>query len=229
MGASSVMIGEGRHVPLKYKVSPRAKRLSLRLSPRDTSFVLTVPPRATSSQIDAFLQQCRPWAERQFQKIARTLSIQPGKTIALHGIEYHCVTDPLRRKPVLCQATQTLRLPSRYAQKDLHETFRKVAEEVLSPYAYKAAARLGQGVKKITIRDTKSRWGSCSAQKTISLNWRLILAPAEVAHYVCVHEAVHLLHMNHSQAFWEKVAELCPLYRTHQKWLKAHGPSLMCV
>ncbi len=223
----TVFTCQGQDIPLKYKPSQRAKRLSLRLSPKDVSLVLTVPPRTTTSQITAFLNRCTPWVENQLKKVAKTISIKPGEKVTLHGTTFECMMDPLRRKPALCQTTQTLHLPPRCGQKDLHDVFKKMAIETLTPYVEKAALALGQRIEKISIRDTKSRWGSCSAGKTISLSWRLILAPPEVAQYVCIHEATHLLHMNHSQAFWKVVGDLCPGYKSCQKWLKAHGPSLM--
>lgn len=225
----TVFTCQGQDIPLKYKPSQRAKRLSLRLSPKDASLVLTVPPRATPSQITAFLKQCTPWVENQLRKVAKTISIKAGGKVTLHGTIFECMVDPLRRKPALCQVTKTLHLPPRCGQKDLYDVFKKMAIETLTPYVEKAAMTLGQRIEKISIRDTKSRWGSCSAGKTISLSWRLILAPPEVAHYVCIHEAAHLLHMNHSRTFWKVVAELCPGYKSCQKWLKAHGPSLMRV
>ena len=139
------------------------------------------------------------------------------------------MTDPLRRKPVLCKTTHTLRLPPQYSQEALYDLLKKTASEQLAPYVIKAGQMLEQKIKKITFRDTKTRWGSCSAQKSISLNWRLILAPPDVAQYVCAHEASHLLHMNHSKAFWNIVEGLCPAYKTHRKWLKQQGQSLMRV
>lgn len=227
--ALSVFTCEGQDIPLKYKLSLRAKRLSLRLSSKDALLVLTVPSAATPFQIKAFLHKCVPWVAKQFKKTAKPLSIKAGEKICLHGTVFQCVVDPLRRKPALSQTTQTLHLPLRYQQKDLYALLKKKAEEALLPYVIKAALALGQRVEKVTLRDTKSRWGSCSAKKTISLSWRLILAPPEVAQYVCVHEAAHLLHMNHSQAFWQAVSALCPAYRIHRKWLKTHGTALMQV
>ncbi len=216
-----------KDIPLKYKPNPRAKRLSLRLSVKDASLVLTVPPRATSSQITAFLQQSALWVENQLPKLEKTVSLRPGDSLFIFGTTFHCVKDPLRKKPVLCHITQTLRLPSKLKEKDLYSLFKKKAEDCLVPYLEEAVRRLGQRVEKITIKDPRSRWGSCSARKTISLSWRLVLAPPEVAQYVCVHEAAHLLHMNHSKTFWRAVGELCPAYRSHKKWLKLHGPRLM--
>lgn len=214
-------------IPLTHKPSLRAKRLSLRLSSKEGILVLTVPPRTTPSQISIFLKQCGPWVDRQMAKISKPMRIEPGMDVNIHGEVFRCTIDPLRRKPVLCEATKTLRVPPLFLQTDLHNYFKKLADKILPDYVLKAAKLLGQQVEKISIRDQKTRWGSCSGQKTISLSWRLILAPPEVAHYVCVHEAVHLLHMNHSPAFWKAVESLCPAYKIHKKWLKIHGPSLM--
>lgn len=80
---------------------------------------------------------------------------------------------------------------------------------------------------RITIRDQKTRWGSCSAKGTLSFNWRLMLAPPAILDYVVVHELCHLTHMNHSTAFWQAVAEVYPDYRTARKWLKDHGQELV--
>ncbi|MDE7178557.1 MAG: M48 family metallopeptidase [Lachnospiraceae bacterium] len=85
----------------------------------------------------------------------------------------------------------------------------------------------GGNYQRITIRDQKTRWGSCSAKGTLSFNWRLMLAPPAVLDYVVVHELCHLTHMNHSKAFWALVESACPDYRAHRKWLKEHGQELI--
>ncbi|MCM1268886.1 MAG: M48 family metallopeptidase [Bacteroidales bacterium] len=84
----------------------------------------------------------------------------------------------------------------------------------------------GGKYERITIRDQKTRWGSCSAKGTLSFNWRLMLAPPAVLDYVVVHELCHLTHMDHSKAFWTLVESVCPDYRIHRKWLKEHGQEL---
>lgn len=223
----TVFTCEGKDVSLVHRPNPRAKRLSLRLSSKEGSFVLTTPPRATASQINGFLKQCTPWITKQLAKLSKNISLEPGADVTLNGEVFRCLVDPLRRKPVLCKMTQTLRLPPRCVKEDVYELLKKTAEKILFPSVLTVADGLGQRVEKITIRDQKSRWGSCSGRKTISLNWRLILAPPEVAHYVCVHEVAHLLHMNHSSAFWKVVGDVCPAYQSHKKWLKINGPSLM--
>ena len=84
----------------------------------------------------------------------------------------------------------------------------------------------GGSVKRIIIRDQKTRWGSCSETGTISFNWRLMLAPPDVLDYVVIHELCHLTHMNHSQEFWNKVASIDPDYKKHVAYLKTHEDDL---
>ncbi len=88
------------------------------------------------------------------------------------------------------------------------------------------AARLGRGYRSLTLRDTRSRWGSCSAAGGLMFSWRLILAPPEILDYVAAHEVAHLAEMNHSPAFWRVVAGLCPDYARHRAWLRKHGQTL---
>ncbi len=225
----TVFTCNGRDIPLEYKPSLRAKRLSLRLSSKDASLILTIPFQTTQTQINSFLQHCTPWVHRQLKRVEPKILIGHGETLTLHGTPFQCVVDPLRRKPALCEMTKTLFLSPRYGKEDLYAVFKKVAVEKLMSYILKAASHVGKKVEKVTIRDPKSRWGSCSAGKTISLSWRLILAPPEVAYYVCAHEVAHLIYMNHSKEFWRVVGELCPAYRTHCTWLKINGPSLMRI
>jgi predicted metal-dependent hydrolase len=81
-------------------------------------------------------------------------------------------------------------------------------------------------VRRVTVRNQRSRWGSCSRRGTISLNWRLIQTPPFVRDYICLHELAHLREMNHSRRFWRVVEQLCPDYRAAEKWLKQHSSLL---
>ncbi len=88
------------------------------------------------------------------------------------------------------------------------------------------AGLLGRGYARLTLRDTRSRWGSCTADGGLMYSWRLIMAPTEVLAYVAAHEVAHLAEMNHSPAFWAVVARLSPDYRLHRRWLRQHGAAL---
>lgn len=88
------------------------------------------------------------------------------------------------------------------------------------------AERLGVTVGRITTREVRSRWGSCSHHGNLSYSWRLIFAPEEIARYVCAHEVAHRRHMNHSKEFWKTVESIWPDYKEHKQWLRAHGQKL---
>ena len=103
---------------------------------------------------------------------------------------------------------------------------RSRAAAELPPQLLALAARLGLTVARVTIRDQRSRWGSCSAKGHIALNFRLLLMPADVREYVLVHELMHLKQPNHSRRFWRLVEGACPGFRDAERWLRTHGPSL---
>ncbi len=109
----------------------------------------------------------------------------------------------------------------------LEKRYIEAARDYFPKRAAYFQALTGGEYYRITIRDQKTRWGSCSAKGTLSFNWRLMLAPPAVLDYVVVHELCHLTHMDHSAAFWQAVEAVCPDYRTHRKWLKDHGHELI--
>jgi predicted metal-dependent hydrolase len=131
--------------------------------------------------------------------------------------------------------TLTLKLPSTLSADEINEFSKKQIENWLKSQARKT---INQAVyclcdkhnlsyNNVVIKDTRSRWGSCSGRKNLNFNWRLILAPEEVLNYVVVHETAHLQEMNHSGNFWKLVQERCPDYDLHRNWLKKNGASLL--
>lgn len=108
----------------------------------------------------------------------------------------------------------------------LERRYREAAREYFPKRASFYADMLGVSFERIRIGDQKTKWGSCSGRGTLSFNWRLMLAPPIVLDYVVVHEVCHLLHMNHSKAFWAQVEEVMPDYKQHRKWLRDNGHTL---
>lgn len=104
---------------------------------------------------------------------------------------------------------------------------RRLARNAIGETATRESSRLGVTYRRITIRDTRSRWGSCSTTGTLSFSWRLALAPREILDYVVVHELCHLRHHDHSKRFWSLVGEVWPQYREHKAWLDDHGWELL--
>ncbi len=108
----------------------------------------------------------------------------------------------------------------------LEKQYKKAASEYFAKRVDYYIEKTGGTYTHITIRDQKTRWGSCSSKGTLSFNWRLMLAPPRVLDYVVVHELCHLTYMNHSPNFWNKVAEIIPDYKTYRDWLKKNGSTL---
>ncbi len=105
--------------------------------------------------------------------------------------------------------------------------FRRLAKEKIPKRVALFAEQVGVDYGKITIKDTKSRWGSCSYQGNLNFCWRLILAPEEVLDYIVVHELCHRLEMNHSARFWAEVKRVLPEYEKSKEWLKENGLALL--
>lgn len=104
---------------------------------------------------------------------------------------------------------------------------RAIAAEELPPRCLALAAQHGHTVTRVSIRNQRSRWGSCSSRGTIALNWRLVLMPVFVSDYIILHELMHLRQPNHSRAFWREVATVCPDWREAERWIKTHGRDLL--
>lgn len=108
----------------------------------------------------------------------------------------------------------------------LEKRYRKAAKEYIPQRVAHYQQFTGGAYERIVIRDQKTRWGSCSSNKTLSFNYRLMLAPPQILDYVVVHELCHLKHMNHSREFWAAVEEVMPDYKIYRKWLREHGSEL---
>ena len=121
---------------------------------------------------------------------------------------------------------QRARLNATRMNEEERQALRARAVRELPTALRRRAAALGLDVAHVSVRDQRSRWGSCSRAGHISLNWRLVLMPESVRDYVIVHELMHLRRADHSPAYWALVAKVCPEYRAARDWLRRHGPSL---
>lgn len=220
--------------PIIQRQNARAKRLILRFDETHHHFILTVPPRASQSDINTFLKTSAAWMGKQKSKKAPTISFVPGTTISILGDnvtlshEPHFVTRSAKR----IGEHLIIYGPAATFDKQCETYLKRLARKTFLLWCNDAIAHLPRSLfkktqmTKLSLRDTTSRWGSCSSKGSISLSWRLIFAPTEVAKYVCIHECCHLIEMNHSDKFWRLVASQDPLYNAHRKWLKDHGKSL---
>ncbi|CAM4262506.1 M48 family metallopeptidase [Deinococcus marmoris] len=207
-----------------------ARRRTVALQVRPGAVTIFAPQRVPLPQLQDILQQRRAWVEHHLaQYAARPLAAQAwtdGAQLPFLGETLTLRLDLARKKPV--RLGNDLLLPADEPERAL-ETWTRAA--CLAPYTAlvtEYAARLGAADRlgRVRVSDTTSRWGSCSSSGDIRLHWKLSRAPLEVLRYVALHEAAHLLEMNHSAHYWAHVARIMPEWQTQRRWLRENGQTL---
>lgn len=218
----TVILSDGTEVSLRR--TARARRMTLRVSRRDGRVTLTLPPRLPRAEALAFLDDRRDWLARALAGIEPQRVVAFGAALPVEGRLLTLTPAPLRAPRV---EGQSLLLPaSRPAATTAAAFLRTLAQARLSAASDRYANALGRRFSAIALRDTRSRWGSCTHEGRLMYSWRLAMAPPEVLDYVAAHEVAHLAHMDHSAAFWATVAALCPGFEQPRLWLRQNGASL---
>ena len=213
-----------RQVPLLMVRNIRARRYLLRVRPDGTARV-TIPRHGTACGALQFAERNRDWIERQ---LASALLAPPAASPWLVGGQFLFRGELVNLEAFGPEhvrfATETVKVPD--LQLDLRPILerhlRHLAARELPEKVMHHAGVFGLKVRRVAVRNQKSRWGSCSTTGTISLNWRLIQTPPFVCDYIILHELAHLRHMNHSARFWREVEKLYPDYPRAKKWLSDH-------
>lgn len=205
--------------------SARARRFSLRVSRLDGRVTLSLPPGAREAEAMAFARQQEPWIRRALADLPQTAPVALGALIAVEGRLLRLDAGPGR---LIRVDGDSLLIPGNPAQAGVRAGafLKHLARERLTEASDRYAALIGRRYSRLTLRDTRSRWGSCTADGALMYSWRLAMAPPAVLDYVAAHEVAHLAEMNHSPAFWAVVARLVPGYAVHRRWLKQHGQEL---
>jgi predicted metal-dependent hydrolase len=221
----------GREIPLALVRNLRARRYVLRLR-ADGSARVTIPRRGSAAEARRFVERNRNWLEHQLQRLAAQ-PVRPrewliGTEILFRGEFVKLQAGVNGETGLVLFADQKLKSPGNSA--DLRVSIERhlwsLAATELPPKVFEFATAHGLDVRCVTVRNQRSRWGSCSRRGTISLNWRLIQASAFVRDYIILHELMHLRQMNHSAHFWREVESVCPDYRHAESWLKKHSSIL---
>ena len=222
----SIAVAE-KNVPLLFIHNPRSKRYILRIRPDGTARII-IPRRGSLFAARQFVQKQRDWVERQLNRMAaRPVSNREWQisTEILFRGEVVRIAAGVEEQSSIRFADQTVQL-SREEQ-DLRPAIERhlhrLAAKELPPKVFLHAQQHGLKVQSVTVRNQKSRWGSCSRRGSISLNWRLIQAPEFVSTYIILHELMHLRQMNHSPKFWREVEAVCPSFKEAERWLKLHS------
>ncbi|MCJ8138821.1 M48 family metallopeptidase [Falsirhodobacter halotolerans] len=206
-------------VPLILRRSARARRFSLRVSRLDGRVTLSVPARAKVAEALAFAGRHADWLRGVMDDLPAGQPVTWGTALPVEG-RARIVTSATGRVRVEGDA---LCVPGPAPGPRVQGWLRGLARDRLATACDRHAATIGLRYTRLTLRDTRSRWGSCTADGALMFSWRLILAPPEVLDYVAAHEVAHLDQMNHSPAFWAVVARLCPDYAPRRAWLRGPG------
>lgn len=212
-------------VTVKLRRSKRARRLSLRVSQLDGRVTMTLPLRTPVREAQVFASEKEGWIRQALEQ--RPAAVRPviGGQVLFEGREVDVVVGMGRVARIkdgqITVPDNPERAPMRIAA-FLKLTARMRLREASDRYV----AALGISYGRISIRDTRSRWGSCSSEGNLMYSWRLIMAPPKVLDYVAAHEVAHLIEMNHSADYWRVVAGIYPDYKAPRLWLRKNGQML---
>jgi len=220
---------DGRPVPLQVRRSGRATRIQLRMDLKSGGPVLVLPRYASLERGFEFARGKRDWIGEQLAQQPETIPFAPGEIIPFRGRDH---TILYRKRPRLTgRRGEIWRQDGAIyvtGEEDMVasrvETFLKFeARSEIHRRAHEKAGMIGKRIRRITLRDPKSRWGSCTSTGNLSFSWRLVMAPTYVLDYVIAHEAAHLSHMNHGPNFWRLVDRLTNHCDRSRDWLRENG------
>lgn len=222
--ATHVLAGDPP-VTVHLRQSAQARRLSLRVSGLDAKVTLTLPRGVPVSEGVAFAEEKADWLRHQVGARPQLVHVAFGSELPVFGRSHLLVPGTGRRIVV---EDGYIRVPGQAdtVGRRVAAYLKTLARDQLAAASDRYAADLKQSYSRISLRDTRSRWGSCSSAGVLMYSWRLVMAPVEVLEYVAAHEVAHLRHMDHSTAFWQQVTELYGDYRPARQWLSENGSEL---
>lgn len=213
----------GRIVPLQFVISPRAKRLKLKVRSSGLVEVL-LPKRVPLKAGWAFVRAELQWLEQTFEKVEEAVLFEDGAVIPLKGVDHTVRHCPEARRSIWIEdgfinvSGAATHLPRR-----ITDWLKKSARTELLRKVDVYCVKSDVSYNRIMVRDQKSRWGSCSSEGNLNFSWRLYLMPEPILNYVVAHEVAHLTHMNHSRDFWALVEKICPDMKSSRRWMKKNA------
>ena len=228
--ASEILRLPGGPARVEWRRSRRARRISLRIDPRGGAVVVTLPPRTGRTAGMALLMNHADWVAKRLAALPGPVPFADGAAVPLHGVEHRIRHDAGLRAGVRVEGRDILVSgEAAFLPRRVGDFFRAEARRRFCALVAEKAAQGQLEPRRITVKDTRSRWGSCAASRNLAFSWRLVMAPPQVQDYVAAHEVAHLRHMNHGPRFWALVRELTPHTDAAVAWLRAHGPRLLRI
>jgi predicted metal-dependent hydrolase len=218
---------DGQMLEVKVRLNPRARRMIVKVHPATGEVSVTAPSRRGLAVALEFARGETAWISGQRAKVPGAVTLAPGAVIPFKGVAHEIRASAKGPAPVWREdGVIWVRGRPAHASRRVVDFLKHEARAVFEERALVHAAKLNVKPSRITVRDTASRWGSCSSTRSLSFSWRLILAPDFVLDYVVAHEVAHLREMNHSPRFWAHVASLVDDLDAPQDWLRKHGREL---
>jgi predicted metal-dependent hydrolase len=224
-----------REVEIKVRANPRARRYIVKVDPTTGEVSVTAPSSRSLNHALDFARKELNWIADMLANVPRPVELTLGAPVLFRGV-VHVLRrgDPLvagRKAPVSIDREAprpTLRVTGQpeHAARRVRDWLKAEARRRICERVEEYSAMLGVHAKKVTIRDTTSRWGSCSSARYLSFSWRLVMAPPHVLDYVVAHEVAHLRELNHEPRFWRLVDSVLPHMRRSQAWLEENGATL---
>lgn len=215
-------------IEIKLRRSARTRRISLRVSRLNGQVTLSLPNWTAEPEALAFVREKEDWIRRNLSERIEPTVPALGGMLMFEG--YEVAVESHRARSVRLENGRLL-VPGAPEQVGARiGAFMKfAARDRLNAAVDRYSGLVGRKVMRITLRDTRSRWGSCTSDGRLMFSWRLIMAPPAVLDYVAAHEVAHLVEMNHSAAYWAVVRRICPGYEVQRRWLRVHGRKLHAV
>lgn len=209
-----------------HKVSQRSRSIKIHVEP-DGSVVVTTPPRFAKSHIPRYVEQARDWIEEQKARLKEKPILWTSTHVYFFGVAHEIVILPTLDGSIHVRGEKIYVSPLTKHTTSVRDQLEKWLKNRAAEYCLVRIDSLSQKMhvtyKNVSFKQQKTRWGSCSSDKNLNFNWRLIHAPKEVIDYVIIHELAHTVHMNHGRQFWDLVAKYDPDHPLHKGWLKRFG------
>jgi predicted metal-dependent hydrolase len=212
---------------VQWRRNARARRVSLRIDPTEGLVVVTLPPRAGKRAGMSLLMTHADWVTDRLARLPDAIRFADGETVPYCGVPIVIRHVPGGRGAAwLADDALHVSGAAEFLCRRVTDFLRAEARRRFTTAVAAKAAQASLRARRVTVKDTRTRWGSCAPDGTIALCWRLIMAPAFVQDYVVAHEVAHLQHMNHGDRFWALVAELTPHTDAAMTWLRSDGARL---
>ena len=211
---------------LKVIKNSKIKKLSLRIDEKLHLPVLNIPQNYSHKKVLSFIDAHHDWIINSISRLPDICHFQNGNIFSFFGQEYTLIHAPENKTSKFENNTLKICGDIEFLHRRTTDFLKKQTLQKLSDLSIKIAKSIDCKISHLSIKDTKSRWGSCSTSGKICYNWRICMAPIGVINYLVCHEISHLKHPNHSADFWNCVQSLCPNYKEMRRWLKSNGKTL---